>query len=303
MILPLLLGLSGSAATTPADLVDQAFRGRAGSRWSATVLVERPRRGVLDTAKACREGTSERLDFKDGSLWMAGDSVVFLRNSERTANVHHRGPPPGDWNAKLVGREKYLGRPVLVFDATGPFGRGHRVWVDTSLPAVLKDEPTGPSGPPIPERQFLSIRSGTGCAPDAFRIPEGWVVRESDGPPEGGGRGHGRRHEAASLAELVAAVGFQPPPPPWLPEGFQPRSWAWVETREGKAAQIFYANGARSVSVFWRASDGPPPFCPATGCRDRKGAPVFFGQVGNLGLAVTGNLSPADLEHVAGVRK
>jgi hypothetical protein len=76
-----------------------------------------------------------------------------------------------------------------------------------------------------------------------------------------------------------------------------------VDTREGKAAQILYSNGSRKISVFWRPSDGPPPFCPAGGCRDRKGSPVFFGQVGNLGLAVTGDLSPADLEHVAGVRK
>lgn len=307
MIFALLAAFSAGAAS-PASLLDQAFRGRDGSRWSGTVLVERPGKDAPDTAQACREGKSERLDFRDGALWMAGDSSVFLRNRERVAVVHSRfrmpPPPPQDGNVKVVGRAKVLGRTVVVMDVAGPGGRERRVWVDTSLPAVLKGEPVRKGDHPGPERQFLSIRPGVGCAPNAFRVPAGWTVRKGGGPPEGGEeRGHGRRHEAASLAEVVAAVGFEPPPPPWLPDGFRPWNWAWVETREGKAAQIFYSDGTRNISVFWRSEVGAPPYCPHEGCRDRKGRAVFFGHVGRMGLAVTGDLPAPDLERVAGLRR
>jgi hypothetical protein len=269
--------------------------------------VERPGKGTTDTAQACREGTSERLDFRDGALWMAGDNSVFLRNKDRVALVHprhHMPPPPEEGGVKIVGQARVLGRSVLVIELTGPGGHERRVWVDTSHPAVLKGEPVGKGDHHGPERQFLSIRPGAGCAQNAFQIPAGWTVRQGDGPPEGGDERHrGRRHEAASLAEVVAQVGFEPPSPPWLPSGFQPRNWAWVETREGKAAQIFYSNGTSNISIFWRPVDGPPPYCPSEGCRDHKGEPVFFGQVGKLGLAVTGDLPPGDLERVAGIRK
>ena len=89
----LLLLATIASATTPSDWLDQAFRGRAGSHWSGTVLVERPGGRGRDTARVCREGTSERLDFRDGSFWMAGDSSVFLRTNDRSAMVHPRRPP------------------------------------------------------------------------------------------------------------------------------------------------------------------------------------------------------------------
>jgi len=305
-VIPTLLALfAGGNATISSDLLDQAFRGRAGSEWSGTVLVERPGRTGADTAKACREGTSERLDFRDGSLLILDDSVVFLRPSDRSATVHprrQRPPPVQNGELKVVGTTRYLGRPVLVVDIAGPLGHMRRVWVDTTLPVVLKGEPAGPERRHPPERQFLSIRPGVGCAPSSFAIPAGWTVRREPSPAGPGG-GRDRRHESTSLAEVVAAVGFEPPPPPWLPAGFAPRNWAWIDTREGRAVQILYSDGARSISLFWRPADGPPPLCPSEGCRDHKGAPVFFGQVANLGLAVTGDLAPADLAHVAGARK
>lgn len=307
MTFALLAAAIGAIAAPPGNLLDQAFRGREGSRWSGIVLVERPGKDGPDTAKACRDGVSERLEFHDVSVLMAGDSTVFLRNGDRSAVVHPRHrmpPPPTDADVKIVGQTRVLGRAVLVMEISGAEGPERRVWVDTALPAVLKEEAIGNAGRRGPQRHFLSIRPGTGCPPDAFRIPAGWTVRRGGGPGEGGeGPHHGRRHEAASLEEVVAQVGFEPPVPPWLPAGFLAKSYAWVETREGKAVQILYSNGPNSISIFWRPMDGPPPYCPGEGCRDHKGQPVFFGQVGKLGLSVTGDLPPADLEKVAGIRR
>lgn len=297
-----------SAAVPPSDLLEQAFLGRSGSRWSGIALVDRPGgEHKPDTARVCREGTSERLDFRETSIWIAGDSTVILRPAEKTGWKHPKHRPPPDMEARIVGTDRFLGRSVLLVEARGPFGHGHRLWIDTSLPAVLKGEPLGKEDHPGPERQFLSIRPGTGCPQGSFQLPADWTWREGPPPPPPGGpdepRREHRRHEASSLAELSSAVGFDLPSPPWLPAGFQPRNFGWVETREGRAAQVLYTDGTRNVSIFWRPLGGPPPYCPAGGCKDRQGKPVVFGVAGRFGLAVTGDLPSEDLERVAGTRK
>ena len=315
MISALLILLA--ASQTPSDILDQAFHGRPGARWSGTAIVERPGDHASDTATICHEGTSERLDFGEFAVWMAGDSMVMLRPQEKSGFVHPQFPHPRGMEAKIIGADRYLGRNVLTMEVKGPFGHGRKLWVDTSLPAILKGEPLGKEGRRGPERQFLSIRPGVGCPPGSFQLAAGWTLRKGPPPPPPGGpvgpggpggeadgqRRHHPRHEVANLAELTAAVGFEPPPPPWLPAGFAPRSYGWIDSREGMAAQILYSNGKQNLSVFWRPAGGPPPFCPSGGCKDREGRPVVFGQSGKLGMAVTGDLSSEDLEKVAGTRK
>lgn len=303
MIALLLLALSAG----PNEWLEQAMMGRPGSAWTARVVVDRPGSAGPDTATACREGTSERLDFRGRSHWMAGDSSVFLKPDEKTAKVQprRRPPPAPPGGIQIVGKAVVLGRPVVVVELKDPHGSLHRFWVDTLLSVVLKTEsPDG--GHHGPDRQFLSISPGQGCPPGSFAVPADWAVRrgptpggEQGGPPREGPR----RHEVAGPAELEAAVGFAPPPPPWLPSGFAPLGWAWVETREGKAGQILYGDGKRNVSLFWRPSNEPPPYCPAGGCKDRKGNPVVFNRLGKLGLAVTGDLPPELLDKVAGLKK
>lgn len=297
----------------PDEWLNDAFHGKTGSAWSAVATLERSP-GVVDTARVCREGTSERLDFAHRSVLLAGDSSVRLDHERKTARITPRRlpPPPPPGGPKLVGRAQLLGREVLVMEIIPPHGGGQRFWVDTTLPAVLKsvsfgEPPPGPPAgpPPPPHRQFLSIAAKTGCPAGAFSIPDGYA-RERGTPSRRGdsARREGpRRHEVGSQAELAQAVGFAIPAAPWMPEGFAPRDWAWVEIREGKAAQVFYSNGKQRVSLFWKRSDDPPPYCPGGGCKDFKGRVVVFQKVGPLGLAVTGDLPPEDLEKIAGLRK
>jgi len=300
--------LAASVSAAPAWL-DQAFQGRPGSKWSGTVSVDRPGPGnAHDTGKACRDGTSERLDFRTHSHFMAGDTMVFLDNATKSAWVGHRRrfPPPPDGGFSIVRSEKFLGRTVSVVELQGPRGRGRRLWVDTLLPLVLKGEHLTPE-PGGPERQFLSLQAGAPCGAGSFQIPSGWSRKRGQPPPPPGPDGRPdaqhRRHSVSSAKELVEAVGFAPPSPPWLPTGFAARSWAWVETREGKAAQILYDNGAKSVSIFFRPGTERPPICPPDGCKDREGRAVYFGRVGDFGLAVTGDLPPDQMDKVAGNRK
>ena len=302
--------LVASLWSAPPAWLDQAFDGRPGSKWSATVLVERPRRDSgADTGMACRTGTSERIEFPHGTHFLAGDSSVFLDASSRTAWVgprrRFRAAPGTEFS--IVGSETLLGRPVVVAEIRGPRGRGRRIWADSTIPLVLRTEPLD-STRRGPERQFLSLRPGTPCAPGSFAIPAGWTVRKGPPPPKKGPDGRipaeRRRNAVASPDELAAAVGFVPPQPRWLPTGFVARNWAWVESRQGKAAQILYGDGTRSVSIFFRPSRGEPtPICPPEGCQDRRGRSVHFGKIGKYELIVTGDLPSEQLERIAGIRK
>jgi hypothetical protein len=300
--------LFASVSSAPAWL-DQAFQGRAGSRWSGTVSVDRPGPAATrDTGKVCREGTSERLDFVSHSHFMAGDTMVFLDNASRSAwtGPRRRFPSPPDGGCSIVRTEKLLGRTVSVVELQDPRGRGRRLWVDTTIPLVLRSEHLAPA-PGGPERQFLSIQVGGGCPPGSFQIPAGWAIKQGPPPaprgPDGRVDAKHRRHPVSTLKELIDSVGFTPPPPPWLPPGFAARNWAWVETREGKAAQVLYDNGDKNLSIFYRPGTEHPPLCPPDGCKDREGRAVYFGRVGDFGLAVTGNLPPDQMGKVAGNRK
>lgn len=307
-MIALALLLATTATSAPAWL-DQAFQGRPGSKWIGTVSVDRPGPGSAhDTGKACRDGTSERLDFGSHSHYMTGDSMVFLDNNTKSAWIapRRRFPPPPNGGFSIVRSDKLLGRTVTVVELQGPRGRGRRLWVDTTIPLVLRGEHLNPE-PDGPERQFLSIQVGASCPPGSFQIPAGWTVKQGPPPPPKGPDGRPdakhRRHSVSSLKELVDSVGFTPPSPPWLPAGFSARNWAWVETREGKAAQILYEDGAKSVSIFFRPGTEHAPICSPDGCKDRDGRAVYFGRVGSFGLAVTGDLAPEQMEKVAGNKK
>ncbi|MBK8801246.1 MAG: hypothetical protein IPN71_04170 [Fibrobacteres bacterium] len=295
----------------PDDWLREAFHGRPGSSWSAVATLEH-RKGDLDTVRVCREGTSERLDFRRRSLFLAADSSIWLEHERKTARFspRHLPPPPPPNGPKVVGRAQLLGREVLILEMAPPRGGTLRFWVDTSLPAVLKSvsvaAPPEDSLPgPPPQRQFLSIQPGVGCPAGSFSIPAGYT-RQRGGPgrrDDSTRREGPRRHEVASQEELSKVVGFPIPAPPWMPQGYAPLDFAWVDVRGSKAAQVYYSNGKKRVSVFWKQSNEPPPYCPAGGCKDGRGRVVVFHKVGRLGLAVTGDLPPEDLEKIAGLRK
>jgi hypothetical protein len=306
--------LTSLAAAAIPNWVEQAFMGRAGSKWTAVVAMDRPGPGdERDTGRACRDGTSERLDLHHGSHFMAGDSAVFLESVTHIAWVGPRRgfPTPPGSRFEIVRTEKLLGRPVVVAEIQDPHGRGRRLWIDTTLPLVMKSEPMQKDpdgGGEPPERQFLSLQAGVPCPASDFQIPQGWAINHGRPPspprPDGKPDRKQRRHEVASPQALAAAVGFAPPSPPWLPPKFKARSWAWIETRQGKAAQILYGDGTQTVSVFFRpAGDEPPPYCPPSGCKDREGRAVYFGKSGVYAIAATGELSSDQMAKVVGNKR
>lgn len=136
----------------------------------------------------------------------------------------------------LLGSDTCLGRRTLIFAQRGPRGGARRMWIDTTLPLMLRGEGPGPGA-----RRQLSLDLAHGCPADAFTVPPGWKVdRHEPKPP----------HEEASVGQVATKVGFRVPQPAWLPAGFEPAGQGWMEGRERRVAHVRWSDGARIISLF-----------------------------------------------------
>ncbi|MCB9497202.1 MAG: hypothetical protein H6686_10005 [Fibrobacteria bacterium] len=222
--------------------LDSAQSGITREPWSGIVELQLPM-GRLDTAKVCGGPLGFRIEFGNGRiLWETLDSSVHLDPKSRTARTGPRRPPPGPHTPMarpaLLAHDTLLGRPVSVFTLRGPRGGSQRLWIDTTLPLLLRGEGPGPLA-----RRMLSFDPRGGCPEDAFQVPEGYTTRRDfrHPPPS---------HEVPSLDSLRTAVGFPLPTPGWLPPGFEPAGQGWIEGRRGRIAHLRWSDGARLVSLF-----------------------------------------------------
>jgi len=272
--------------------LDSAIMGRSRTAWSGRVELDRPD-GRRDTADACGGPAGSRIDFRDGrAMWEAGDSMVLLDPATRTWRSRtrhgHGGPPPGMPAPVAFGRDTLLGRTVMVYSLRGPRGGAQRMWIDTSLPLLLRGEGPGPGA-----RRMLQLEPGRTCPTTAFAIPSGWKRNDPPHRPP-------PRQEAPDLASLQNAMGFRPPQPSWLPKGFEAAGQGWMEGRHHRMAHLRWSDGSRLISVF--ATRGRRAFdeCDGEGpCRLGGPDPVVVRHLADLSVLVTGPLPPEDLRRIA----
>lgn len=269
-------------------LLDSALSGQSRKPWSAVVELELPD-GRRDTARACGGPNGFRLDFRDGrSHWVHGDTAAFLNAASRTARVDSRRgrmpprmPPPF-----LIGRDTCLGREALVLAQRGPRGGAHRMWVDTTLPLLLRGEGPGPGA-----RRILSLDVSRGCAPDVFAVPQGWKVEHPPAPRTA-------REEASAVA-LAQAVGFRIPQATWLPEGFEPAGQGWIPGRGRRVAHVRWSDGARIVSMF--VSKGSRGFADCEEgrpCLSDGPDPALVRRFDDVSVLVVAPLPPEELQRI-----
>lgn len=277
-----------------ANWFDSAMTGKSRRPWSGVVELELPA-GRRDTAKVCGGPGGFRIDFPNGkALWEADGRQTFLDPSTRTARQSRRGhkgfrgPPPGMGAPIRLGQDTVAGRFAVVYAVKGPRGGTHRMWMDTTLPLLLRGEGPGPGA-----RRMLSLDLSRGCAQDAFRIPQGWTQTEGPPPPP-------PPVPVASLAELETAVGFPVPRPGWLPPGFEPAGLGWIEGGRHRVAHLRWSDGSRLVSVFvhprkraFRDCEDDRP-CPPGGPD-----PSVVRRLDGRSVLVTGSLDPRELRRIA----
>lgn len=271
--------------------LDSALEGRTRKPWSGLVELERPD-GRRDTARVCGGPSGFRLDFRDGKAhWTHGDTTASLNSASRTIRLatgraQHR-PPPGP-PPVLFGTDIVLGHKTLVFSQRGPRGGAHRMWVDTSMPLLLRGEGPGPGA-----RRVLSIDLSHGCPADAFVLPQGWKVEQ---PP----RRPPMPHEEASLASLEQEVGFRLPRPLWLPAGFEPAGQSWMEGRRRRIAHLRWSDGARIVSLFVaKGSSGFKDCDDERPCQRGGPDPVMVRHLADISVLVTAPLPPEVIKRIS----
>ena len=267
---------------------DSAVSGRSRKPWSAVVELELPY-GRRDTARACGGPDGFRLDFRDGrSHWVHGDTAAFLdatsktvRMDARRGHLPPRMPPP-----LLIGRDTYLGREALVLAQRGPRGGAHRMWVDTTLPLLLRGEGPGPGA-----RRVLSLDVSRGCSANAFVVPQGWKIDRLQPPPV--------PREEASVADLAKVVGFRIPQASWLPEGFEPAGQGWIPGRGRRVAHVRWSDGARIVSMFVsKGSRGFPDCEEGRHCLSDGPDPAIVRRFDDVSVLVVAPLPPEEIQRI-----
>lgn len=268
---------------------DSAMTGRARKSWSGVVELELPS-GRRDTAKVCGGPRGFRIDFRNGrSMWDAGDSSAFLDASSKSVRPGrmrsgHGGPPPGMPMPVRYALDTLLGRPAVVYTQRGPFGGAHRMWVDTTIPLLLRGEGPGPGA-----RRLLSLDLSRGCPADAFTVPAGWTRALEPPPPP-------PRHEESSIPAVEKAVGFAIPRPSWVPPGFEPAGQSWFQGRRRPMAHLRWSDGARLISLFVHPGDRGFEDCQdQRPCRLGGPDPVVVRHGPDVSTLVTGPLDPEDL--------
>lgn len=271
------------------DWLDSAVSGRTRRPWSGLVELELPE-GRRDTARVCGGPDGFRLDFRNGrSHWVHGDTMAFLDANDRRARKSVRPPPPPSMPAAvspiLLGSDTCMGRRTLVYAQRGPRGGARRLWVDTTLPLLLRGEGPGPGA-----RRVLTLDLAHGCPADAFTVPPGWkiAVHEPRMP-----------HEEASVGTLATKVGFRIPQPAWLPPGFEPAGQSWIDGRKRRVAHVRWSDGARMISLF--ATGSPKGFkdCDEEGpCQQDGPDQAMVRRFDDVSVLVTAPLPPEEIARI-----
>lgn len=127
-----------------------------------------------------------------------------------------------------------------------------RLWIDAETRLILQRETYHANGTVGSRLQFEDIRYTAAIPPAVFAtpVPRGYTMVQSDesGAP------------STDVGRTLAAAGFNPAGPHYLPEGFTLVS-ADVATLKGiKTLHLLYSDGIRQLSLFETASNSPPDY-------------------------------------------
>lgn len=277
----------------PDGWLDSALTGRTRKPWAGVVELELPD-GRRDTAIACGGPDGFRLDFRDGRAhWVHGDTIAFLHAASRTARVitPPKGAPPrpatntSGPKPLAMGLDTCLGRGAVVYLQKGPRGGARRLWIDTTLPLLLRGEGPGPGG-----RRLLSLDLSRGCAADAFTLPANWTVDRHE--PK-------RPNDEPNIPSLARSVGFRIPMPSWIPVGFESAGQSWIGDGRRRIAHVRWSDGARHISLFVTKGSKGFQDCDNGPCSDNGPDPALVRHFEDVSVLIAAPLPPDDLRRMA----
>lgn len=235
---------------------------RFGASGSVATIAREEHRAPNETHKIYL--APENL-YGDSMVMRDGDTYSYDAAHQRLVVSHNPPPAPEIANGNLglllanyrpvIGEpEMVAGRPTLPCSLVNRFTgeRVMRLWIDAETRLILQKETYHANGTIGSRMQFENIRYTNAIPPGVFAtpIPQGYnVVRTDEGATP-----------SSDVAHVLAAAGFNPAGPHYLPEGFTIVS-ADVTTVKGiKTLHLLYSDGIRSLSLFENASNAAPDF-------------------------------------------
>jgi hypothetical protein len=201
-----------------------------------------------------------------------------------------------------VGSTSFDGRPAVSALLVNKYtNRGTiLVRVDRETNVVLDKQEFGPNGALVSETRLEQVHYGPVPAAD-FALPKGYAL--VDGPKV--------QEVSDDPDRLVHDAGFAARKPVALPEGFAPQSGDLVTLRGGRAVQLLYSDGVRTVSLFESSTPMAPNMVPLhPQSLTLHGHTAQYGEDGTVDLltwtdgklyyTLVGELGVSELANIAG---
>lgn len=219
LMLPSLTRRDVAAAMVQAVEQVQRYHGTLEKRWVNAAGEEQ----LIYTEEIWVDGDRYAVVRPDGTTVVNnGERKWEIRPADRVVAVLPVAPDPGrigldirllgddarEYPSRVVGREVVAGREANILEISPQGGDPYRVWVDAETDLPVRLVTAMQNGiQTIYTFTELEVNQPVDPARFAFRVPEGYAVREDD-PGQ----------QVTTLTEAAAHLGFEPVLPGWLPD-------------------------------------------------------------------------------------
>ncbi|GMV37543.1 MAG: hypothetical protein AMXMBFR61_20510 [Fimbriimonadales bacterium] len=276
-LLALVVVASGQSA---AERLRQAEKAKKTLSYSAKVQTTSAGQGARSTVQATvyQKGPLSRILYllpggKQRIVLDDGKNLYELDATTKTAIKASPTQEPSrietllaNYEVTITGSATIAGRACDVIYVRGkrPGSPSRRLWVDRETSLILRSDSFDASGRLTAQTVYSSVDYRAALAPDLFRVPQGWKVREvaSDAA----------RHYTRE--EISREVGFRVPVPSYMTPGFVFDGYHLSRCSGGVPYCLArYVDGLGSVSIISRHE-----VCPQCGRTAAGGAGQGRGQ-------------------------
>jgi negative regulator of sigma E activity len=183
-----------------------------------------------------------------------------------------------NYDVTITGKATVAGREcdVISVRSKRAGSPSRKVWVDRETALILRSDSHDASGRLTAQTVYSSVDYQAKLAPDLFRVPQGWTVREVASDTT--------RHYTRD--EISRRVGFRVPAPTYMPRGFVFDGYHLSQCSGGVPYCLArYVDGLASVSIISRHEVCPQCGRTATGSGAQgRGQQHRYGQGKGRGL-------------------
>lgn len=259
VIVGLLALVAAAMGQSAAGRLRQAEKAKDTLTYSARVNTVSTVKGVRTSVQAAvyQKGRLSRILYllPGGKQRIVLDDGKCLYELDATTKTAIKASPTrepsrietllANYTATITGRATIAGRTcdVIVVSGKRAGSPSRRVWVDRETALILRSDSYDASGRLVAQTVFTTVDYQAKLAPDLFRVPQGWTVREIASDET--------RHYTRD--EISRKLGFRVPVPTYMAPGFVFDGYHLSRCSGGVAYCLArYVDGLGSVSIVSR---------------------------------------------------